>query len=260
LSRLTKVFSGGAPIAPPVVEQFEALTGIYIHNCYGLTETTSPSHAVPLGRRAPVDAATGALSVGIPVPNTDVRVVEVGGEGDRETGEQGDREAGKQAEKEGGEEREAIGGLGEFATRGPEVVPGYWGKAAETAHAIRDGYLHTGDIGRMDEAGWFYIVDRKKDMIVASGFKVWPREVEDVLYQHPAVREAAVIGVPDPYRGETVKAFVSLKPGATATAETLVAFCRERLATYKAPRQIEIRDEIPKTVTGKILRRALRET
>jgi long-chain acyl-CoA synthetase len=138
------------------------------------------------------------------------------------------------------------------------VVAGYWQKPAESAKAVRNGWLHTGDIGFMDEQGWFYIVDRMKDMIIASGYKVWPREVEDVLYQHPAVREAAVVGVPDEYRGETVKAFVSLKAGTSTDSETLIAFCKERMAAYKYPRQIEILPELPKTATGKILRRELR--
>ncbi|GAB6876860.1 long-chain-fatty-acid--CoA ligase [Thermaerobacter litoralis] len=237
LSSLRKAYSGGAPIPAAVVERFEAATGAYIHNIYGLTETTSPSHAVPLGRRAPVDPESGALSVGVPVPNTVVKVV------DLETGR--DLPPGE---------------VGELVTRGPMVVPGYWKKPEETAHALRDGWLYTGDVGRMDAQGWFYVIDRKKDMIIASGFKVWPREVEDVLYRHPAVREAAVIGVPDPYRGETVKAVVSLKPEfeGRVTPEELIAFCRERMAAYKYPRQVEIVPELPKTLTGKILRRVLR--
>jgi long-chain acyl-CoA synthetase len=228
------VYSGGAPISPATNQAFEEATGCYIHNIYGLTETTSPSHAVPLGATAPVDPASGALSVGVPVPGTVVRIL----------AEEG-------TELPPGE-------VGEIVTRGPQVVAGYWGKPDETAHAIRDGWLHTGDVGFMDPAGWFYLVDRKKDLINAAGYKVWPREVEDVLYEHPAVREAAVIGVPDPYRGETVKAFVSLREGGSATPDELIAFAKERMAAYKYPRSLEIVDELPKTVTGKILRRALR--
>jgi long-chain acyl-CoA synthetase len=228
------IYSGGAPISPATNQAFEAATGCYIHNIYGLTETTSPSHAVPLGATAPVDPASGALSVGVPVPGTVVRIL----------AEEG-------TELPPGE-------VGEIVTRGPQVVAGYWGKPDETAHAIRDGWLHTGDVGFMDPAGWFYLVDRKKDLINAAGYKVWPREVEDVLYEHPAVREAAVIGVPDPYRGETVKAFVSLREGGSATPDELIAFAKERMAAYKYPRSLEIVDELPKTVTGKILRRALR--
>ncbi|HZV51191.1 MAG TPA: AMP-binding protein [Candidatus Dormibacteraeota bacterium] len=236
LSSFRKAYSGGAPVSPATVERFERLTGAYIHNVYGLTETTSPSHAVPLGARAPVDPDSGALSVGVPVPGTTVKVVDV------ETG----REV-------------PVGEVGELWTRGPEVVPGYWRRPEATAETFTDGYLHTGDVGRMDAEGWFYIVDRAKDMINASGYKVWPREVEDFLYQHPAVREAAVVGVPDPYRGETVKAFVSLRPGTAATPEELVAFCRERMAAYKCPRVVEVIDEVPKTATGKFLRRELRD-
>jgi long-chain acyl-CoA synthetase len=232
---LRTIFSGGAPVAPAVTDRFEALTGRYVHNIYGLTETTSPSHAVPLGRRAPVDPASGALSVGVPVPSTVVRVL----------GEDG-------AELPAGE-------IGELATSGPQVVPGYWGRPEATAEALPGGELRTGDVGFRDEQGWFYLVDRKKDMINAAGYKVWPREVEDVLYGHPAVREAAVVGVPDPYRGETVAAFVSLRPGTTATPEEIVAFARERLAAYKYPRTVEVVDELPKTTTGKILRRQLRD-
>jgi long-chain acyl-CoA synthetase len=141
------------------------------------------------------------------------------------------------------------------------VVPGYWNKPGETAHAIRDGWLYTGDVGKMDADGWFYVVDRKKDLINVSGFKVWPRDVEDVLYQHPAVREAAVIGIADPYRGETVKAFVALKDDwrdRVSPAE-LIEFCKSRMAAYKYPRVVEIADEIPKTTTGKFLRRVLRD-
>jgi long-chain acyl-CoA synthetase len=235
LSSLGKVYSGGAPIPSATVEAFEETFGAYVHNIYGLTETTSPSHAVPLDRRAPVDESSGALSVGVPVFNTVVRIV----------GEDG-------AELPPGE-------VGEFVTSGPQVVPGYWEKPEETENALPGGALKTGDVGFMDEDGWFYLVDRKKDQINASGYKVWPREVEDVLYGHPAIREAAVVGVPDEYRGETVKAFVSLKEGASADPDELIAFCKERMAAYKYPRLVEVIDEIPKTATGKILRRELRD-
>ncbi|HEY1510520.1 MAG TPA: long-chain fatty acid--CoA ligase [Solirubrobacteraceae bacterium] len=235
LTRLTKIASGGAPIAPATLEAWETRFGAYIHNIYGLTETTSPSHWVPLGKRAPVDPDSGALSVGVPVFNTDVRVV--GDDGD-------DLPPGE---------------IGEFVTSGPQVVPGYWNKPEETEHAIPGGALHTGDVGLMDADGWFYLVDRKKDQINVSGYKVWPRDVEDALYGHSAVREVAVVGVPDDYRGETVKAFVSLKPGESATSDELIAFCKQRMAAYKYPRQIEFVDELPKTASGKVLRRELRD-
>jgi long-chain acyl-CoA synthetase len=234
LSSFRRVFSGGAPIAPATVEAFESLIGAYIYSVYGLTETTSPTHIVPYGSRARIDPASGTLSVGVPIFNTMVQVVD--------------------------DERREIepGESGELAIRGPQVVPGYWEKSEETQLAMPGGVLYTGDVGFMDDDGWFYIVDRKKDLINASGYKIWPREVEDILYGHPSVREAAVIGVPDSYRGETVKAFVSLKAGHSAEETELIEFCRKRIAAYKYPRQIEILEELPKTATGKILRRELR--
>jgi len=235
LKSLGKIWSGGAPIPPSTVKQFSSAFGQYIHNIYGLTETTSPSHGVPYGVESPVDEASGALSVGVPIYNTVVQII-------------GDD----------GQELPA-GEVGEIVTTGPQVVAGYWNKPEETQNAIPGGSLHTGDVGYMDSQGWFYIVDRKKDQINAGGYKVWPREVEDVLYEHDAVKEAAVVGVPDEYRGETVKAFVSLRPGKTATAEELIAFSKDRLAAYKYPRQVEFLDEIPKTVSGKLLRRELRD-
>jgi long-chain acyl-CoA synthetase len=234
LTSFTTLFSGGAPVPPAVVEAFEKQFGAYIHSAYGLTETTSPSHLGPLTRRAPVDPGSGALSIGVPVFGTVARIV-----------------------GESGEELEP-GEVGEIVISGPQVVPGYWNKPEETANALPGGELHTGDVGFRDAQGWFYIVDRKKDQINAGGYKIWPREVEDVLYEHDAVREAAVIGVPDDYRGETVKAFVSVKPGREVSAEELIAHCRERMAAYKYPRLVELIDELPKTVSGKILRRELR--
>ncbi len=151
-----------------------------------------------------------------------------------------------------------LGETGEIVSSGPMVVPGYWNKPAETAEAMRPDGFRTGDVAFMDADGWFFLIDRKKDMINAAGYKVWPREVEDVLYTHPAVREAAVVGVPDAYRGETVKAVVSLKAGASASPQELIDHCRARMAAYKYPRLVEIIPELPKTVTGKILRRELR--
>jgi acyl-CoA synthetase (AMP-forming)/AMP-acid ligase II len=152
-----------------------------------------------------------------------------------------------------------VGQIGEIVVSGPQVIPGYWERPEESAAALPDGELRTGDVGFMGADGWFYLVDRKKDMINASGYKIWPREVEDLLYSHPAVREVAVIGVPDPERGETVKAFVSLKAGTAVTPEELIAYGRETMAAYKYPRMVEIIDELPKTTTGKILRRELRD-
>jgi long-chain acyl-CoA synthetase len=234
-SSFRMLYSGGAPIAPAVTDRFEEQTGLYIHNIYGLTETNSPSHGVPLGARAPVDPNSGALSVGVPVFNTVVRIL----------GEDG--------------EEVPVGEVGEIVTSGPQVVPGYWNKPEATAASLPGGELRTGDVGFMDADGWFYLVDRKKDMINAAGFKVWPREVEDVLYGHPAVREAAVVGVPDEYRGESVKAFVSLRPGTSVTEQELIEYCKGQMAAYKYPRSVEFIDELPKTTTGKILRRELRD-
>ncbi|MFD3654687.1 AMP-binding protein [Streptomyces sp. NPDC058620] len=228
------ISSGGAPLPPALVEKFRAGFGPYIRNGYGLTECTAPCASVPPEREAPVDPASGTLSVGVPGPDTVVRILDENGQ------------------------EVPFGEQGEIVVRGPQVVRGYWNLPEATAAAFPDGELRTGDIGFMDAAGWLYVVDRKKDMINASGFKVWPREVEDVLYTHPAVREAAVVGVPDPYRGETVRAYVSLRPGAGAGPEELGAYCKERLAAYKYPREVEILTELPKTASGKILRRELR--
>ncbi|WP_327309518.1 AMP-binding protein [Streptomyces sp. NBC_01298] len=226
--------SGGAPLPPALVERLRAAYGFYLRNGYGLTECTAPCASVPVHLEAPVDPASGTLSVGVPGADTLVRILDESG-----------------AEVPFGE-------TGEIAVRGPQVVPGYWGLPADTAKAFPDGELRTGDVGFMDPRGWLYVVDRKKDMINASGFKVWPREVEDVLYTHPAVREAAVVGIPDPYRGESVKAYVSLRPGTEADPAELSAYCAERLAAYKYPRRVEILPVLPKTTSGKILRRELR--
>lgn len=227
--------SGGAPLPPALVERLRAAFGFYLRNGYGLTECTAPCASVPVHLEAPVDPVSGTLSVGVPGADTVVRILD----------EQG-------AELPFGE-------AGEIAVRGPQVVPGYWGLPEDTARTFPDGELRTGDVGFMDPAGWLYVVDRKKDMINASGFKVWPREVEDVLYTHPAVREAAVVGVPDPYRGESVKAYVSLRPGTSAAPEELSAYCAARIAAYKYPRRVEILPVLPKTTSGKILRRELRD-
>ncbi|GAA5612270.1 long-chain fatty acid--CoA ligase [Streptomyces platensis] len=226
--------SGGAPLPPALVEKFRTGFGPYVHNGYGLTECTAPCASVPPGREAPVDKVSGTLAVGVPGADTVVRII---GEDGRDL---------------------PFGEPGEIAVRGPQVVPGYWRRPDATAEALPDGELRTGDIGFMDRDGWLYVVDRKKDMINASGFKVWPREVEDVLYSHPAVREAAVVGVPDAYRGESVKAYVSLRPGTSPEPAELAAYCKERLAAYKYPRAVEILAELPKTTSGKILRRELR--
>ena len=229
------LYSGGAPIPPSTVERFEERFGHYIHNVYGMTETSSAVVGVPRGRRAPVDPGSGTLSIGVPLPGLDVRVVAASG-ADVRPGEQG-----------------------ELLMAGPQVIAGYWEQPEATREAFVDGFLRSGDVAIMDPEGWVYLVDRMKDQINVSGYKVWPREVEDALYEHPAVFEAAVIGVPDEYRGESVAAFVSLKDDAEADEDELIRFAGERLAAYKRPREIHLVDDLPKTQTGKIRRRALRD-
>ncbi|MFF8564605.1 class I adenylate-forming enzyme family protein [Streptomyces albidoflavus] len=228
------LYSGGAPIPPATVERFQERFGVYLHNGYGMTETTSAVIAVPPGGRAPVHRASGTLSVGMPLPGLTARVVDPGGR-PLPPGEQG-----------------------ELELSGPQVVPGYWGKPEVTGETMPGGRLRTGDVAVLDEEGWVYLVDRLKDQINVSGYKVWPREVEDALYEHPSVLEAAVVGEPDAYRGETVVAYVSLKAGLSATPEELIAFTRDRLAPYKCPRQVRVIADLPKTQSGKIRRAELR--
>lgn len=230
LSSIEACVSGSAPLPLEVQQRFEEITKGKLVEGYGLTEASPVTHSNPLwGQRI-----TG--SIGLPWPDTDCRVV------DPATGEELPQ-----------------GEVGEMAVSGPQVMSGYWNRPEETAATLRDGWLLTGDMAYMDEKGYFYIVDRKKDMIIAGGYNIYPREVEEVLFEHPAVQEAAVIGVPDPYRGETVKAYVVLKQGQHATEEELNQHCRKRLAAYKAPRLYEFRDDLPKTMVGKVLRRKLQE-
>ena len=231
LSGILDSLSGGAPFPLEVRRKWEALTGGRVWSGYGMSEAAIVSQN-PMTK-------DGFLSggVGIPVSDTDVRIVDMGT----------------------GEKEMALGEAGEVAVRGPQVMKGYWNRPEETAEAMRDGWLRTGDIGKIDERGILHIVERKKDMIDASGFKVYPDEVEEVLYAHPAVVEAAVVGVPDPYRGETVKAFIVKKPGSSVTEEEIAKFCRERLAPYKIPRRVDFINELPKSPVGKVLRRELRE-
>ncbi|MGV9711008.1 class I adenylate-forming enzyme family protein [Gordonia sp. NPDC003424] len=230
-----RVYSGGAPISPASARSFEERTGQQLLGAYGMTEATAATHLTPKGMRPPVDPTTGALAVGLPTPGTSVRIVDDEGN---------DLPAGQ---------------AGEVVMSSPGVISGYWNRPDATAATIRDGWLYSGDIGVVDDEGWLFLVDRKKDLINCSGFKVWPREVEDALYEHPAVLEAAVVGVPDEYRGETVKAYVSLKEAGSVTPEELSAFVGKILAAYKRPSAIEILDDLPKTTSGKILRRTLRD-
>jgi len=235
LSSVRACISGAAPLPIEVQKKFEMITGGRLVEGYGLTETSPVSHANPLDD--PKKNRPG--SIGIPVPDTDAKIV------DLETGTR-DLKPGE---------------VGELVIKGPQVMQGYWNKPDETKIALRNEWLYTGDIAKMDEDGYFYIVDRKKDMIDVSGLKVWPREVEELLYEHPAINEAAVVGVPDPYRGETVKAYVTLKPGyeGKVTEEEIIKFCKQKIASYKAPTSVEFRTSLPKTLVGKILRRTLKE-
>jgi len=229
------IYSGGAPIAPAVIAAFAERFGRAIRSSYGMTELTSASHLAPNEGRIPVDSKSGALSIGKPTPGVDAIIVD--------------------------DKRRPLGPgeHGEVVVRGLGVMAGYWKKPTETDEVLTEGWLHSGDVGFFDEEGWFYLVDRKKDMISASGFKVWPREVEDVLYGFPGVREAAVVGATDSYRGETVVAFVSAQPGAMIDVVALSRFCRERLAAYKCPVDIRVLDDLPKTESGKITRNTLRD-
>lgn len=236
VSSLTKTPSGGAAVSQALVDRVHSATGWALRGAYGMTETTSPTHLGPPDATPPTDPDSGALSVGVPVPGACVRIVSTTDGSDLPPGE-----------------------VGEIVVSGPMVVPGYWESPEESEHAIRDGWLHTGDLGKVTEEGWLFVIDRMKDLINAGGYKVVPRDVEDVLYQHPAVREACVVGVPDEYRGETVRAFVSLVPGAEATTEELMEFCRERMAAYKYPRAVILLEELPKNASGKLLRRELRD-
>ena len=213
-----------------VQTRFEQLTGGKLVEGYGLTEASPITHANPISGIRKIG------SIGVPFPDTDARIVDGSGERALPPGE-----------------------VGELAVRGPQVMQGYWNQPAETAQMLRDGWLFTGDLAKMDSDGFFYIVDRKKEMIISGGLNVFPREVEEVLYAHPAVQEAAAIGVRDPYRGESVKAFVVLRQGARATADEIIEHCRRNLAPYKVPRAVEFRTQLPKSIVGKILRRVLME-
>jgi len=222
--------SGAMGLPQEVQRRWEAVTGGRLVEGYGLTEAAPITHCTPVvGYRKPG-------SIGVPFPDTDARIA------DAETGR-----------------TLPVGEVGELAVRGPQVMRGYLNRPEETAGVLRDGWLFTGDIARQDPDGFFFIVDRKKEMINVGGLKVFPREVEEVLYEHPAVREAAAIPAPDPMKGEVVKAYVALREGAAASPEELIAFCRQRLAPHKVPKAVEFRDTLPKTLIGKILRRALVE-
>jgi long-chain acyl-CoA synthetase len=231
LTSLWACISGSAPLPLEVRDRFEALTGCRILEGYGLTEAGPVTHINPINGRRPPG------SMGLPLPSTAVRIM------DQETGT---REL-------------PVGEVGELVLKGPQVMEGYWQKKEETALALKDGWLYTGDLARRDGDGYFFIVERKKDMIISGGYNIYPREVEEVLYQHPGVKEAVALGWPDPYRGEVVKAVIVPRDGLPLTPEELQDFCRTQLAVYKVPKIIELRGELPKSQVGKVLRRVLRE-
>jgi long-chain acyl-CoA synthetase len=226
--------SGAAPLPPEVQKKFMEVTGGVLVEGYGLTESSPVTHANPLDKTM---KTVKIGSIGIPWPDTDAKIVDI----------------------ETGEKELPPGEIGELIVKGPQVMKGYWKMPEETAEVLRNGWLYTGDIGKMDEDGYFYITDRKKDLIKYKGYSVYPRELEDVLYEHPAVKLCGVIGKPDPVAGEIPKAFVVLKEGMTATEEELMKFVNEKVAPYKAIRELEIRKELPLSAVGKVLRRVLRE-
>ncbi|MGI8854941.1 MAG: long-chain-fatty-acid--CoA ligase [Thermomicrobiales bacterium] len=229
LSSLRLAGSGAAALPVQVLETFRERTGVEISEGYGLTEASPASHSNAAG------GVSKPGTIGPVIPGVEARLVD---DDDNDV---------------------PPGAEGEILLRGDNIMIGYWRNPEATAEALRGGWFHTGDIATMDDDGYYTIVDRKKDMINAGGFKVWPREVEEVLYRHPAVQEAAVVPMPDAYSGEKPMAFVAFKSGQSATADELTEYCRARLATFKVPRQFEFRDELPKLPTGKVLRRVLRD-
>ncbi|RUA15788.1 MAG: long-chain fatty acid--CoA ligase [Clostridia bacterium] len=236
LKSVKACISGGAPMPVEVQRQFEEITGGSLREGYGLTETSPVTHSNPIFGKSK------AGSIGLPFPDVEARIVSL------------------DPDENGKFQTLGVGEEGELSIRAPQVMVGYWNRPEETRNVKdEEGWLYTGDIAKMDEDGYFYIVDRKKDLIIASGYNIVPREVEEVLFEHPCVQEAIVAGVPHATRGETVKAYVVLKPGETATEQEIIAFCKERLAPYKVPKMVEFRTELPKSMVGKFLRRVLVE-
>ena len=232
LTSIKAAISGAGPLMQEVQDKFEQVTRARIVEGFGLSEASPVTHANPVFGRRKIG------SIGLPWPDTEARIVDI----------------------ETGERLLSVGEAGELVVRGPQVMKGYWNKPEETALALRDGWLHTGDIARMDEEGYFYIVGRIKDMIKTVGENVYPREIEEVLYGHPKVKEAVVVGLPhEKFLGEKIKAYIVLKEGQRATAEELIEYCRERLSKFKVPKEIEFRDQLPKSLVGKMLRRVLRD-
>jgi len=227
--RIRLINSGGAPMPVELIQKVKDM-GIFFGEGWGMSETAS------LGISNPI-LANKVGAIGVPIMDNDVRLVDV----------------------ESGVNDVKPGDPGEILIKGPSVMQGYWNNPEETANQLTDGWLHTGDVGQMDEDGYIYIVDRKKDMIIAGGFNIYPREVDEVLYQHPKIAEGVTVGIPDAYRGETIKIFVVLKPGETATDKEIIDFCKTKLAPYKVPKIVEFRESIPKSAVGKILRKILRD-
>lgn len=230
-SSIKGCLSGAAPLALETIRDWDKKVGATIVEVYGLTETAPVSHANPWG------GTTKVGSVGLPLPDTDCRIVDV----------------------ETGTEEMPTGESGEILLKGPQLTPGYYNRPDETSEAIRNGWFHTGDVGYMDDEGYLFIVERKKDMIIAGGYNIYPREIDEVLYEHPAIQEACAVGLPDPYRGETVKAYIVTKEGESLTEQQVIDYCGEKLARYKVPKQVEFMAELPKSAIGKVLRRKLRE-
>jgi long-chain acyl-CoA synthetase len=231
LTSIKGCFSGSAPLPVEVIRDFEGKTGSTIVEGFGMTESSPVTHINPfIGERK-------VGSIGLPISDTECRIVDLND----------------------GETDMPLGESGELLVRGPQVMKGYWNNPEATAETLTDGWLHTGDIAKMDEDGYFYIVDRKKDMIISGGYNVYPRDIEEVFFEHPKVLEAAALGVPHPKRGEQVKVFVVLKEGETGTEEEFLAYCKDKLAAYKLPTMIEFRDDLPKTNVGKVLKKDLRE-
>jgi long-chain acyl-CoA synthetase len=226
--------SGSAPLPPEVQKKFMEVTGGVLVEGYGLTESSPVTHCNPLDRSM---RTVKIGSIGLPWPDTDAKIMDM---------ETGDKEL-------------KLGEVGELVVKGPQVMRGYWKMSEETADVLRDGWLYTGDIGRMDEDGYFYVTDRKKELIKYKGYSVYPREVEDVLYEHPAVKLCGVISKPDPVAGQVPKAFVVLKEGMAVKEEEIIDFVKQRVAPYKAVREVEFRAELPMTLVGKVLKRVLQE-
>jgi long-chain acyl-CoA synthetase len=231
LSFIKGFYTGAAPIATDTVQDLKKLTGKDVYDNYGMTENVAFATGMPWGGKKKIG------TIGVPFPNTDVKIVDI---------ERGDTEL-------------KPGEAGEICIKGPQVMAGYYKQPGETALTLRDGWLYTGDIGVMDEEGHFRIIDRKKDLIIAGGYNIYPKDIDEVLFECDKVLEACAIGVPDAYRGETVKVFVVLKEGKKMTQDEVIAYCRERLAAYKVPKLVEFIDALPKSAVGKILRRELRE-